>query len=72
MFTLTSTILGAVAGMLATVLWHMVKELQANHAEMRNTLVRDYVRRDDYKEDIKDIKDMLSKVMDKLDTKADK
>jgi hypothetical protein len=31
-----------------------------------------YVNRDDYKSDINDIKQMLSKIFDKLDGKADK
>lgn len=31
-----------------------------------------YVRRDDYREDIKDIKSMLGKIFDRLETKADK
>ena len=31
-----------------------------------------YVNRDDYKSDIADIKQMLSKIFDKLDGKADK
>lgn len=72
MFTLTSTLLGAVAGMLATVLWYMVKELQASHHRMQETLYRDYVRKDDYREDVKELKEMLQHVVDKLDKKADK
>jgi hypothetical protein len=32
----------------------------------------DYVNRDDYKTDIRDIRDMLGKIFDKLDNKADK
>ena len=31
-----------------------------------------YVGRDDYRADIKDIRDMLGKIFDKLDNKADK
>jgi cell fate (sporulation/competence/biofilm development) regulator YmcA (YheA/YmcA/DUF963 family) len=31
-----------------------------------------YVARDDYRTDLKDIRDMLSKIFDKLDGKADK
>jgi len=31
-----------------------------------------YVSRDDYKADIRDIRDMLGKIFDKLDNKADK
>jgi hypothetical protein len=31
-----------------------------------------YVSREDYRSDIKDIRDMLGKIFDKLDNKADK
>jgi hypothetical protein len=31
-----------------------------------------YVSKDDYRNDIKDVKDMLGKIFDKLDTKMDK
>ena len=31
-----------------------------------------YVSKDDYRNDIKDVKDMLGKIFDKLDTKVDK
>jgi hypothetical protein len=31
-----------------------------------------YVNRDDYKADIRDIREMLGKIFDKLDNKADK
>jgi hypothetical protein len=31
-----------------------------------------YVSRDDYKADIRDVRDMLGKIFDKLDNKADK
>lgn len=31
-----------------------------------------YVNRDDYREDMRDIKDMLNKIFDRLDAKVDK
>jgi hypothetical protein len=31
-----------------------------------------YVARQDYKDDMRDIKDMLAKIFDRLDNKADK
>jgi hypothetical protein len=31
-----------------------------------------YVTREDYKDDIRDIRDMLAKIFDKLDNKQDK
>ena len=36
------------------------------------SMPHDYVSRDDYKADIRDIREMLGKIFDKLDHKADK
>jgi len=36
------------------------------------SMPHDYVSRDDYKADIRDVRDMLGKIFDKLDNKADK
>ena len=40
-------------------------------SDVRN-MPSQYVGRDDYRADIKDIRDMLGKIFDKLDNKADK
>jgi hypothetical protein len=39
--------------------------------DVRN-MPMNYVNRDDYKADIRDIREMLGKIFDKLDNKADK
>ena len=62
----------AVIGWFARELWAAVKELKTDLALLRETLPRLYVSRDDYREDIKSIKDMLEKIFDKLDRKVDK
>ena len=62
----------AVIGWFARELWAAVKELKTDLALLRETLPRLYVSRDDYREDIKSIKDMLEKIFDKLDKKVDK
>ena len=40
-------------------------------SDVRN-MPHNYVSKDDYRSDIKDVKDMLGKIFDKLDTKLDK
>ena len=40
-------------------------------SDVRN-MPMNYVNRDDYKADIRDIREMLGKIFDKLDNKADK
>ena len=50
----------------------MVKDLKTDLSNLRENLPKVYVARDDYKEDIRGIKAMLEKIVDKLDAKADK
>jgi hypothetical protein len=40
-------------------------------SDVRN-MPHDYVSRDDYKADIREMRDLLGKIFDKLDNKADK
>lgn len=58
----------SVLGWFARELWSAVKELKADIAK----LPRYYVQREDYREDTREIKEMLGKIFDKLDGKLDK
>ena len=62
----------AILGWFARELWGAVKELRADLAALREDLPKEYVAKDDYKEDIKEIKAMLEKIFEKLDAKVDK
>ena len=62
----------SVLGWFARELWAAVKDLKADLARLREELPRNYVIRDDYKDDIREIKEMLTKLFDRLDHKADK
>ena len=61
-----------VVGWFARELWGAVKELKADLAALREDLPKEYVAKDDYKEDIREIKAMLAKIFEKLDAKVDK
>jgi cell fate (sporulation/competence/biofilm development) regulator YmcA (YheA/YmcA/DUF963 family) len=64
-------ILGAcmgVAGWFARELWTAVQELKNDLSKLPTI----YVARLDYKDDMREIKDMLAKIFDRLDNKADK
>jgi len=58
----------AVAGWFARELWTAVQELKRDLSK----LPLHYVAKQDYRDDMKDIKDMLGKIFDKLDGKQDK
>jgi hypothetical protein len=62
----------SVLGWFARELWSAVKELKSDLSKLREELPRIYVVRDDYKTDIREIKEMLTKLFDRLDNKADK
>jgi uncharacterized coiled-coil DUF342 family protein len=62
----------AVIGWLARELWAAVKDLQGDLTKLSVELPKTYVTRDDYREDIKGMKEMLAKIFDKLEKKADK
>ena len=62
----------SVAGWVARELWAAVKDLKADLAKLREELPRAYITRDDYKDDIREIKVMLTKLFDRLDHKVDK
>ena len=62
----------SVLGWFARELWAAVKELKAELSKLREELPKVYVTRDDFKDDVREIKEMLTKLFDKLDHKADK
>lgn len=62
----------AVVGWFAREMWAAVKELKSNLAKLREDLPKEYVAKDDFRDGIREIKDMLGKLFDRLDHKADK
>ena len=62
----------AILGWFARELWGAVKELRADLATLREDLPKEYVAKDDYREDIREIKALLAKIFEKLDAKVDK
>ena len=66
------TLISSVTGWFARELWSAVKELKADLAKLREDLPKTYVAKDDYKDDIRELKEMINKIFDKLDNKSDK
>lgn len=66
----------SVAGFLAVFVFYQVMQrlqrLEDTLSSLEKQMPHDYVTKDDYKSDIKDIKDILRQIFDKLDAKADK
>lgn len=72
LFNVGLSVAMAVIGWFARELWSAVKELKADLSKLREDLPKTYVGRDDYRQDMTEIKTMLGKIFDKLDLKQDK
>jgi hypothetical protein len=65
-------LVGALFGWLFKMVWDAIKELQRDIKETNQTIHESYVRKDDYRVEIAEIKGMFNRIMDKLDGKVDK
>lgn len=61
-------ILSAVIGWFLRELWAAVKELRSDLRELE----RDFVRKEDYRSDINRVHELLDKIYEKIDAKADR
>ena len=65
-------LVGAVLGWFVKIIWDAIKELQRDLKETNQTIHEHYVRKEDYRLDIAEIRGMFNRIMDKLDSKVDK
>ena len=62
----------AVGGWFARQLWDAVQKLKTDMSQLELSISDKYVRKDDFKDGIKELQDMLGKIFDKLDSKQDR
>ena len=65
-------VLVASLGFIIKTLWDGQQKIKQDMTAWERYMPDTYVRRDDYKDDIAEIKKMLSAIFDKLDQKVDK
>lgn len=76
-------ICGATGGWILKMIWDAVNELRSDMKELNREVNQDFVRREDFKESIaevkadmkagfREVKDMISLLFDKVNDKADK
>jgi uncharacterized membrane-anchored protein YhcB (DUF1043 family) len=63
---------GAGIGWIMRIIWTEIKLVQKNQREIESNISDNYVRKDDYRVDIAEIKGMLGRIFDRLENKADK
>jgi predicted PurR-regulated permease PerM len=68
LFNLVVSVAGFLAIYVINTLTRQIQRLE----DTVNSLPHDYVQKDDYRSDIKEIKQILTQIFDKLDNKADK
>lgn len=66
------TCTGAIVGWILRVIWESVRKLQEEMNEFQREVHTSYVSKDDYRQDIVEMKDILKQIFEKLDRKADK
>ncbi len=60
------------SGWFLRIVWDSIKTLQKDQSTLERHVSETYVRRDDYRDDMTEMKLMLRQIIDKLDDKADK
>jgi antirestriction protein len=58
---------GSVFGWVLRMLWTASQELKADLAKLREELPKNYISKDDYRQDVKELKDMISKLFDLME-----
>lgn len=60
------------SGWVLRAIWDALKSLREDLHQLERGIPHTYVRRDEYREDLRDIKEMLRHISGKLDEKQDK
>jgi antirestriction protein len=55
---------GSVFGWVLRMLWTASQELKTDLAKLREELPKEYVSKDDYRQDVKELKEMIGKLFD--------
>lgn len=63
---------GTAMGWMLKVVWDSIRVLQDEMKTLERTVHTQYVTKDDYKDDIRDVKEMLNAIFKRLEQKADK
>ena len=65
-------ICGGLAGVVLKAMWNALTQLRRDMADLQESISRNYVRRDDFRDHAKRVEELLDRIYEKLDGKADK
>jgi len=60
------------SGWFLRILWDSIKRLQSDMAELERHASETYVRRDDYRDDMAEVKSMLRQIFETINNKVDR
>jgi len=63
---------GAAFGWILKIIWDAITDLKKDMKDLNKEVHEDFVRKEDYRVDIAEVKQMLVRIFDKLDSKVDK
>lgn len=72
MINIGIALFGALFGWVLKTVWNAVTALQEDLKVVERELHTSYVQKEDYRQDIIEVKEILKQIFDKLDRKADK
>lgn len=72
LFNVAIGAVGILGGWLFHILWEVSNRARDEIRRLESTLPDIYMRRDDYRDDMAEIKNMLRLIFERLDNKADK
>ena len=72
LFNIGASIIGSAAMWILKVIWDEIKALKEAQDNIQKDMAKQVVFKDDYRNDISDIKNMFNRILDKMDTKVDK
>lgn len=72
LFNVIILLAGGFGGWMLKIIFDAIGDLKADVKELNREIHEDFLRKDDYRVDIADIKSMLTRIFEKLDNKVDK
>lgn len=72
LFNIVGGFASVALGWFASQLWSAVQELKSDLSALRADLPAKYVAKSDYRDDIRDIRDLLQKISDQVAGKVDR
>lgn len=72
LFNISIGVILGMGGFFFKILYSTMKALQENVTTLEKNIFKDFVQKDDYKQDINEMKRLLERIADKLESKMDK